>query len=212
MPLFKSLSSSRSQEYKIAVWRINEETDQLREGLMLSAHSEQRLERFNSASQRNAFLAVRRLLEVFGYSDESLYYNQSGKPFLDGVQSLSISHTQQYAAVALGYNCEVGVDIERHREQIERIAHKFSGAGAVQELEDRSQRIEKLTAIWGAKESIYKILDRRGLSFKNDIRIDDFQLTSKHSSAWTEDARFHFTFDTFDHHTLVYTYMTKILS
>jgi hypothetical protein len=37
-------------------------------------------------------------------------------------------------------------------------------------------------------------------------------LASKHSSAWTDDARFHFSFDTFDHHSLVYTYKTKELS
>lgn len=165
-----------------------------------------------SESQRKAFLAIRRLLEVFGHSDQSLYYNDSGKPFLNEVHSISISHAQQYAALALGFNCEVGIDIERHSEQIERIAHKFSGSGAAQQLHDRAQRIEKLTIIWGAKESIYKILDRRGLSFKKDIRVDDFQLTSKHSSAWTDDARFHFSFDTFDHHSLVYTYKTKELS
>ncbi len=212
MPLFKSLSSKSIQEYKVAVWRISEDESELRNGLSLSEQSEKRLLQMKSESQRKAFLAIRQLLEVFGHSDESLYYNDSGKPFLKEVHSISISHAQQYAALALGFNCEVGIDIERHREQIERIAHKFSGSGAVQQLHDRAQRIEKLTIIWGAKESIYKILDRRGLSFKKDIRVDDFQLASKHSSAWTDDARFHFSFDTFDHHSLVYTYKTKELS
>ena len=44
------------------------------------------------------------------------------------------------------------------------------------------------------------------------INIDDFTLESHHSSAWVDENRFHFTFETFDNHTLVYTYQTKILS
>jgi len=212
VPLFKSLSSKSIQEYKIAVWRISEDELELRKGLTLSQLSDQRLQRMKGESQRRAFLATRQLLKVFGYKDESLYYNTNGKPFLKEVHSISISHTRQYAALAIGFNCEVGIDIESHREQIERIAHKFCGSGAVQQLKDRPQRIEKLTTIWGVKESIYKILDRRGLSFLKDIRVDDFQLEAKHSSAWTDDARFHFSFDTFDHHTLAYSYKTKELS
>ena len=213
MPLFKSLSSNKSpQEYKIVVWRISEEEHELKEGLELSANSQTRLSQMKSASQLSAFLAVRQLIQLLGYSDHQLSYNENGKPFLEGVESVSISHTVQYAAVAVGYNCQMGVDIERHREQIERIAPKFCGPGAVRELTDRAERIEKLTAIWGAKEAVYKIVDRRGLSFRHDIRIDDFVMLSKHSSAWTDTDRFHFSFDSFDHHTLVYAYMTKPLS
>jgi len=213
VPLFKSLSSNKSpQEYKIVVWRISEEEQELKEGLELSSHSQTRLSQMKSASQRSAFLAVRQLIQLLGYSDHQLSYNENGKPFLEGVESVSISHTTQYAAVAVGYNCHMGVDIERHREQIERIAPKFCGPGAVRELTDRTERIEKLTAIWGAKEAVYKIVDRPGLSFRQDIRIDDFVMLSKHSSAWTDTERFHFSFDSFDHHTLVYAYMTKPLS
>ena len=214
MPLFKSLSSNNKspQEFKIAVWRISEEEQELSENIELSATSQKRLTQIKSASQRSAFLAVRLLIKVLGYSDQQLSYNQNGKPFLEGVESVSISHTAQYAAVAVGYNCQMGVDIERHREQIERIAPKFCGPGAVRELTDRAERIEKLTAIWGAKEAVYKILDRPGLSFRKDIHIDDFVMLSKHSSAWTDTERFHFSFDSFDHHTLVYAYMAKSLS
>jgi len=137
---------------------------------------------------------------------------QSGKPFLKNGTSISISHTGSYVAIALGFNVQVGVDIEQHREKILKIASRFTGEGAVATLENTADRIEKLTAIWGAKESIYKILDRVGLSFKESIKIDDFTLESHHSSAWVGKDRFHFTFETFDNHTLVYTYQTKALS
>ena len=74
MPLFKSLSSKSIQEYKIAVWRISEDELELRKGLTLSQLSDQRLQRMKGGSQRRAFLAIRQLLKVFGYKDESLYY------------------------------------------------------------------------------------------------------------------------------------------
>ena len=165
-----------------------------------------------SETHRKCFLAVRQLLKTYQIEDEEVQYMQSGKPFLKNGTSISISHTGFYVAIALGFNIQVGVDIEQHREKILKIAPRFTGEGAVATLENTKDRIEKLTAIWGAKESIYKILDRVGLSFKESIKIDDFTLESHHSSAWVDDDRFHFTFETFDNHTLVYTYQTKALS
>lgn len=211
MPLFKSLSSKSIQEYKVAVWRISETEQELRNGLTLSEISIERLSRLKSEGQRNSFLAVRQLLWSYGISDEQLFYSESGKPFLKDGPAVSISHTTAYAAIALGFNVEVGVDIERHREQIFRIASRFSNEGALSNVHSKQQHLEKLTALWGAKEAIYKIVDQRGLSFKNDILVDDFTLESHHSSARVGDRRFHFTFETFDRHTLVYGYQTKSL-
>ena len=165
-----------------------------------------------SETHRKCFLAVRQLLKTYQIEDAEVQYMQSGKPFLKNGTSISISHTGSYVAIALGFNLQVGVDIEQHREKILKIASRFTGEGAVTTLENTADRIEKLTAIWGAKESIYKILDRVGLSFKESIKIDDFTLESHHSSAWVGKDRFHFTFETFDNHTLVYTYQTKALS
>lgn len=212
MPLFKSLSSKSIQDYKVAVWRVSESEEELRQNINLSEASKERLSKMKSEAHRKCFLAVRQLLKTYQIEDEGLKYKPSGKPFLDSGISISISHTMGYVAIALGFNVEVGVDIEQHREKILKIAPRFTGEGAVASLENTSDRIEKLTAIWGAKESIYKILDRAGLSFREAINIDDFTLESHHSSAWVDENRFHFTFETFDNHTLVYTYQTKTLS
>ena len=212
MPLFKSLSSKSIQDYKVAVWRVSESEEDLHQNLNLSESSKKRLSSMKSETQRKCFLAVRQLLKTYQIEDAEVQYMQSGKPFLKNGTSISISHTGSYVAIALGFNVQVGVDIEQHREKILKIASRFTGEGAVTTLENTADRIEKLTAIWGAKESIYKILDRVGLSFKESIKIDDFTLESHHSSAWVDNDRFHFTFETFDNHTLVYTYQTKALS
>lgn len=212
MPLFKSLSSKSIQDYKVAVWRVSESEEDLYQNLNLSESSKKRLSSMKSETYRKCFLAVRQLLKTYQIEDVEVQYMQSGKPFLKNGTSISISHTGSYVAIALGFNVQVGVDIEQHREKILKIASRFTGEGAVATLENTADRIEKLTAIWGAKESIYKILDRVGLSFKESIKIDDFTLESHHSSAWVDNDRFHFTFETFDNHTLVYTYQTKALS
>jgi 4'-phosphopantetheinyl transferase len=212
VPLFKSLSSKSIQDYKVAVWRVSESEEDLHQNLNLSESSKKRLSSMKSETHRKCFLAVRQLLKTYQIEDAEVQYMQSGRPFLKNGTSISISHTGSYVAIALGFNVQVGVDIEQHREKILKIASRFTGEGAVATLENTADRIEKLTAIWGAKESIYKILDRVGLSFKESIKIDDFTLESHHSSAWVDNDRFHFTFETFDNHTLVYTYQTKALS
>ena len=34
--------------------------------------------------------------------------------------------------------------------------------------------VRKLTIVWGAKESLYKIYEQKGLSFLQDINVQDF--------------------------------------
>ena len=109
MPLFKSLSSKSIQDYKVAVWRVSESEEELRQNLNLSEASKERLSQMKSEAHRKCFLAVRQLLKTYQIEDAALKYEPSGKPFLDSGTSISISHTLGYVAIALGFNVEVGV-------------------------------------------------------------------------------------------------------
>jgi hypothetical protein len=44
-------------------------------------------------------------------------------------------------------------------------------------IESPIELVKKLTIIWGAKESLYKIYATHGLSFMNHIYINDFAKT-----------------------------------
>ena len=50
-------------------------------------------------------------------------------------------------------------------EKILRIAHKFTRLEEYRTLANTEAIIRKLTIVWGAKESLYKIYAEQGLAF-----------------------------------------------
>ena len=80
MPLFKTIALSSST---IFVWKITEEFDHLFGQIKLNKNSENRLQNMKSKLHKRAFLSVRKLLEISGYSDFDLYYDEFGKPHLN---------------------------------------------------------------------------------------------------------------------------------
>jgi phosphopantetheinyl transferase len=78
----------------------------------------------------------------------------------------------------------VGIDIELQREKILRIADKFTNSEFLYlEPEKLQDYIRKLTVIWGAKEAIFKIRNEKGISFKNHIKINTFELEQEQTTA-----------------------------
>lgn len=138
-----------------------------------------------SESQQKQFLSVRCLLEAAGYTDEDLYYDEDGKPHLTGKQYISVSHSHQFATIITGAH-PVGIDIEKQRDKILRIAHKFTPIEEYSSLANTAAVIRKLTIVWSAKEAIYKILNISGLSFLNDIYVEDFDFEDNALSAYAQ--------------------------
>ena len=68
----------------------------------------------------------------------------------------------------------MGIDIEMQRDKILRIAHKFTPIEEYRTLANSEALIRKLTIVWGAKESLYKIYAQQGLSFLRHINVIDF--------------------------------------
>ncbi|MBV6648033.1 MAG: 4-phosphopantetheinyl transferase family protein, partial [Cyclobacteriaceae bacterium] len=60
-----------------------------------------------------------------------------------------------------------GVDLERPRVKMIDVQHKYLHA----EEEQYKNYLEKLTRIWAAKEVLYKVHARGGLSFKEHMHI-----------------------------------------
>jgi phosphopantetheinyl transferase len=105
-----------------------------------------------------------------------LYYDEFGKPHLNSDKHISISHSHNFAAVIIS-DKTVGIDLEWAREKIIRIADKFA-SGEMHFLlpENKQDYIEKLTVIWGVKESIFKIRNEPGISFKHHITVLPFEM------------------------------------
>ena len=75
-----------------------------------------------------------------------------------------------------------GLDEEQVKEKILKIASRFMDVSHLENLSEIDKRI-KATVIWGIKESIFKIKNIEGISFRNHIFEEDFSFEDKKASA-----------------------------
>jgi len=195
MPVYKSIRPNDVSV--IHVWKIEEGLEDLRAGIELKPESRERLDGMKSNLHQKGFLSVRRLLQLEGYNDYNLSYNRYGKPLLDDGKHISITHSFEFAALIISAN-EVGIDVEKNREKILKIQHRFVNTD-YDSLSDEDP-IKQLTVIWGAKEAMYKTYPYGGLSFHDHIAIEPF-LFRDHQSAgriifeeWKRQYDIHFEF------------------
>ncbi len=172
MPLYKTITVNKIT--KVLIWRIDESFNDLREGLSLTEHSQERVDGMKSDLHRRGFLSVRHLLATEGYEDANLSYDSLGKPHLNDGKYISITHSFHFAGIIISDNERVGIDIEKQRDKIVKIAHKFTPIEEYKTLANHEALVRKLTIVWGAKESLYKIYEQEGLSFLQHIDVQDF--------------------------------------
>jgi 4'-phosphopantetheinyl transferase len=210
MPLFKTINHNSNTQ--ILIWKITESFSELFEQVILNDSNRNRLNTMKSEMHQRAFLSVRKLLQIAGFTDLDLYYDAFGKPHLNGDKHISITHSHEFSAIIISDET-VGIDIELQREKIIRIADKFCNS-EFQYLEpnNKEEYIQKLTVIWGAKEAIFKIRNEKGISFKNHIFVTDFSLISKKNNAklYFNDlvTEFDIHFEEIENFTLVYVFQT----
>lgn len=179
-------------------WQITEDMDFLA-SIALQNSSEERLSKMGSKQHQKSFLATRHLLLAMGHTDDDLQYHDNGKPYLTDGTPISISHSFDFVAIAMGGKAALGVDIEKVQERVLKIAHKF-----VAETHREIKDIQILTAIWCAKEAMYKARPIQGISFKNSlfVRLDNqnkFPTTTRGSIKKTEtQMSFRLDFGAFD--------------
>lgn len=180
MPLYKTITVTKNTS--VYIWKIEESFEELEKEIFLKEESLERVSNMKSDLHKRGFLSVRHLLKEAGYSDADLYYTENGKPHLKDGKNISITHSFIFSAIIVS-DTEVGIDIEKCRDKIKKIQHKFVNfeRGFINKEDDY---IEQLTVIWGAKESLYKIYPYGGLTFKNDIDINSFTISNQKTTGY----------------------------
>jgi len=162
----------------LGVWKIEETEAQLLAGLQLKQHELEVIESLGNAKRALHWLSTRVLLRTMlntaDYIDCKM--DDHGKPYLVNSDThISLSHSYDYAAVIIGKEKKVGVDIELIKMKIKSIKHKF-----LSDVELAQKQIgdntNGLYVCWCAKEAIYKWHGKKGLEFKRDIHIKPFKL------------------------------------
>lgn len=183
MPLYKSISVNSQTTVKI--WKIEESYDALLLPLDLKPQSLERVLGMKSELHQRGFLSVRHLLREFGYTDQDLFYDTSGKPHLKDGKHISITHSFHFSGVIVS-DSEVGIDIEMQREKIGIIAKKFVDYEFNYLDPTAEDYVRKLTVIWGVKESLYKLFATPGMLFKAHFLVIPFMLQDGITVAWID--------------------------
>ncbi|MFS4482514.1 4'-phosphopantetheinyl transferase family protein [Hyunsoonleella sp. 2307UL5-6] len=183
MPLYKTISPNSQTTVKI--WKITETYDELMAVVDLKPNSLERVLGMKSELHQRGFLSVRWLLRAFGYTDKDLFYDEFGKPHLKDGKQISISHSFNFSAVIIS-DLIIGIDVEKQREKISIIAHKFVDYEFDYLSETSQDYVKKLTIIWCVKESLYKLYCTPGLSFKDHCLVIPFSVEDENTVAWVD--------------------------
>ncbi|CAL2104053.1 4-phosphopantetheinyl transferase [Tenacibaculum sp. 190130A14a] len=180
MPIHKTLTVNDNS--KVLIWKIEESFEDLSKGIELTPNSANRLNNMKSDLHRRGFLSVRHLLNEVGYTDADLVYDEFGKPHLKDGNYISITHSFTFSGIIVSKEKPVGIDIEKQRDKIVKIAHKFTPIEEYKSIANHDALVSKLTIVWGAKESLYKIYGKKKLLFLENIYIEDFSFDTNQTT------------------------------
>ena len=180
MPLFKNYFLENGTQ--VLVWKITETFDELYRSVALKDVSLARLESMKSESHQSGFLGVRKLLGVLDYDDFDLFYDDFGKPHLKDGKHISISHSHDFSVIAVSSDKIMGIDLEILKEKMLIIAPRFIDISHIENVSG-IEKIKKATVIWGIKESVFKLKNEVGISFKDHIFENEFSIEDKKCSA-----------------------------
>jgi phosphopantetheinyl transferase len=173
MPLFKTIQVSGTT--RIGLWKITESLKELEDQIVLTRREQGSYAAFGSESRKKQWLGSRLIVkELMQTRAIEFCYDEYGKPRLAGHPgSLSVSHSGDFSAVAFSMDHEVGIDIEKIRDRIVRVQSRFLSAEEESMIGTES-RLEKLYVLWGAKESLYKMIGRPETDLRTEIAIGPF--------------------------------------
>ena len=165
MPFLKNIIID--DQTKIKIWKVTLGELSHNE---LNNEDKELLKKKRSDLLREQFLATRKMLALEN-SDYKITYNLDGKPNLNYESNISISHSHELVAFVISDNCKAGIDVQLKEIKIFNIQNKF--LNKFEKLSfGENPSLDILTMIWTSKESIYKAIGLKGVSFSENIKIN----------------------------------------
>ncbi len=210
MALYKTITVN--EHTKVFIWKIEESFEWLAKDVKLTEHCQNRVNSMKSEIHRRGFMSIRHLLAEAGYTDFDLYYDEEGKPHLKDGNHISITHSFEFSGIIVSQK-PIGIDIEKQRDKILKIAPKFTPLEEYHTLANEEAIVRKLTIVWGAKEGIYKLVGIPGLLFLHHIYVEDFSFEDEEFKARLnyqgEQTNFTLKYLEFEGFTCVYTLLAE---
>ena len=163
----------------IVLWKLEYNISILEEKYSFSNAERESYNAIRNQKRRIQWLNIRLMLEKMIGERKEIIYNNNGKPFLkDFSRHISISHSGDYIALILSENHKTGIDIEVYNDRILNIKNKFLSERELEKVFN-NDLVYYLLLLWNAKEVMYKINDRKYLSFKENMYIPYFEPRNK---------------------------------
>jgi phosphopantetheinyl transferase len=122
-------------------------------------------------------LAIATALDTLNIPYPGFFKDENGKSqSMTGNGFVSLSHTLGYAAAIYHRESPVGIDMDFIREKILQIGSRFLHE---KELHFLTKNALHYTLAWSAKESIFKCQGKKGISFRENILLEPFDLKAK---------------------------------
>ena len=195
---------------RIGVWKITESEQELRDLTSVPTDELEEISYIKSESLRKQKLAVRALLDVLFEDKVYLSHHDNGKPYIENcVTNISITHTDNYVAVILNDNDDVGIDIESLDRDFSAVEKKALSEDEIDDLDD-DKRNEQLAIYWCAKEAIYKLCGEYNMDFAEQIEVERFrpkrdgELEATFEDKDGNEEELDLEYMTFDRHVLVW--------
>ena len=165
--------------HTLGIWKVNESKDYLFSLLPFDSTELEAYQRINNEQRRVHWLASRVLLAQLAKDNYlKISYTSFGKPYLsNSTLKISISHSYEYVAISINNKEETGIDIELIKTKIDRIAAKFMHKDEMSSL--KKNTVDQLYVYWCAKEALFKLNGKKGVSFKENIFIEPFEYQQK---------------------------------
>ena len=169
MPLYQDFSDENAQ---IWVWKYDDDEALAPEELL---EPENFAKILNYHPKKVAEVLMVRKMKQGLLPECKILYRENGEPFLQPAsKNVSISHSFPLAAIAIS-DQNVGIDLEKIKEKIEKIEHKFI-LNEINFLPEGEERKMYLTAIWCVKEALYKIHHSKFWSLKKHYEVMPFDI------------------------------------
>jgi len=160
----------------LAIWKIEESAEVLVAKLQLDEQEQAYFESLGQHMRQLHWLATRVLLRTLLQTEHYIdcKADAHGKPYLVNFpHRISLSHSYDYAAVMISETRAVGIDIELIKSKIEALAPKFL-TDTERSFIDPDHAVAHLYSCWAAKEAVYKLQGKSGISFKEHIHLQPF--------------------------------------
>nr|WP_321450398.1 4'-phosphopantetheinyl transferase superfamily protein [uncultured Carboxylicivirga sp.] len=173
MPLQRIINKSSND--LVAIWQLKESVSELEKLIDLSQTDQKIYNGFRLDKRKKEWIGSRILLQEILKTYPQIEYGDNGKPFLkDHSKYISISHANGFVAVCTS-NHPTALDIETCSPRVEKIASRFVHPNEWLYIGNEN-KINFLTLLWSAKETLYKYYDAKGVDFKDHFEIKAFDI------------------------------------